>query len=258
MVGEIKKVKLLILEDESLIAQDIADGLVECGYEIAGTVPSVEKAMKLLAQDSGIDVVLIDIMLKGDPTGITLAQHLDKQHPHIPYIFLTSYADTPMVNRVKKATTPYAYILKPFNKRQVAVSIEMALENFSKRKPEHDLLANKTFKPIPQRALKINDSLFLKKDNHFERVLLQEILFLEAESNYTTIHTQCGRFVYSMVLKKIEGVLPPDFFLRVHRSFVVNINAVSGFEGNQLFVDKQKIPVSKSHRHMVFDLFRRI
>ncbi|WP_420600924.1 LytR/AlgR family response regulator transcription factor [Flagellimonas sp.] len=257
MIGEVKKVRLLILEDEHLIAKDIAEGLIECGYEIAGIAPSSAEAKKLLMQDPDIDLILIDIILRGDETGLTFAKLLDRKYPHIPYIFLTSHADAAMVNQVK-TTTPYAYILKPFNKRQVAVSIEMALENFSNRKPIQDILASNNYKPEPKQVLKINDSLFLKKDNHFERVLLKEILFLEAESNYTTIHTQCGRFVYSMVLKKIEGLLPSDFFLRVHRSFVVNMEAVTGFEGNLLFVEQHKIPVSKSHHHSVFKSFRRI
>lgn len=258
MIGEVKKVKLLIVEDESIVARHIAFELIDSGYEIADMVPSVEEAKQLLAQNSDIDIVLIDIMLKGGQTGIVLAKHLDVNYPEIPYIFLTSYADTPTINLVKSTTTPYAYILKPFNKRQIVVSIEMALENFSKRKPELDVLASTNFKPTPNQALKISDSLFLKKDNHFERVLLKEILFLEAESNYTTIHTQCGRFVYSMVLKKIEALLLPDFFLRVHRSYVVNINTINGFEGNMLLIDNKKIPVSKTYKNQVFKLFRTI
>lgn len=258
MVGEVKKVKLLIVEDEKLVADDIGNELIDAGYEIAGKVPSVKKAKQLLAKDTTIDIVLIDIMLKGDQTGIALAKHIDVYSPNIPYIFLTSYSDTTTINLVKSTTSPYAYILKPFNKRQIVVSIEMALENFSKKKPELDVLASANFKPTPNQVLKISDSLFLKKDNHFERVLLKEILFLEAESNYTTIHTQCGRFVYSMVLKKIEALLLPDFFLRVHRSYVVNINTITGFEGNMLLIDQNKIPVSKTYKSQVFKLFRTI
>ncbi len=258
MIGEVKNVKLLIVEDENLVAKEIAFGLLDCGYEIAGIASSVEKATLLLAQDPNIDVVLIDIILKGNQTGIALAQHLDADYPTIPYIFLTSYADVSTTDQVKNSTTPYAYILKPFNKRQIAVSIEMALDNFSKRTQKIDVLASPKFTSTPNQALKINDSLFLKKDRHFERVLLKEILFLEAESNYTTLHTQCGRFVYSMVLKKIESLLPPDFFLRVHRSYVVNMNAITGFEGNLLFIGDNKIPVSKSHRASVFNSFQRI
>lgn len=258
MIGEVKKVNILIVEDETLVAKDIAQSLTECGYEIAGIAPTVEKARLLLLEHPNIDIALIDIMLKGGETGIELAKTMNKSYPNIPYIFLTSYADRATINQVKATSTPYAYLLKPFNQRQVTVSIEMALENFSKRKPVVNPIENSSYDPPSSQALKINDSLFLKRDNHFERVLLEEILFLEAESNYTTVHTQCGRFVYSLVLKKIEALLPSEFFLRVHRSFVVNINAVTGFEGNLLYVETNKIPVSKSHKEDVFKLFRTI
>jgi len=258
MIGEVKKVNVLIVEDETLVAKDIAQSLIECGYEIAGIASTVEKAKHLLLETPEINIALIDIMLKGGGTGIELAQIMDKNYPHIPYIFLTSYADRNTINQIKASTTPYAYLLKPFKQRQVIVSLEMALENFSKRKPVLNPIEQNSNGSPANLALKINDSLFLKRDNHFERVLLVEILFLEAESNYTTVHTKCGRFVYSLVLKKIEELLPSEYFLRVHRSFVININAVTGFEGNLLFIGNYKIPVSKRHREHVFTLFNRI
>lgn len=64
--------------------------------------------------------------------------------------------------------------------------------------------------------------------------------------------------MYSTVLKKLEDRLPEDRFLRVHRSFIVNIQSVQGFEGNMLYVENNKIPVSKSHQEEVFKLFRTI
>jgi len=60
------------------------------------------------------------------------------------------------------------------------------------------------------------------------------------------------------VLKKIEAQLPKHLFIRIHRTFVVNIQLVSGFEGNTLFIQGQKLPVSKSHKDQVFQLFRTI
>lgn len=256
MVGEIKKVKLLVVEDETILAQDIAQRLKHMGYEVVGIAPSAQKALELISAHPDIDLIVLDIILKGEQDGIELARTINVLHG-IPFIFLTSHADRHLVERAK-SVRPYAYILKPFNDRQVNVAIELALVNYSNNSTETTLLAQKKFRAKENQVLQINDSLFLKKDNHFERVLLEEILFLEAESNYTTLHTQCGRFVYSMVLKRIEALLPSDFFLRVHRSFVININAVTGFEGNLLFVGPQKIPVSRSHREAVFQLFRKI
>lgn len=256
MIGDIKKVHILIVEDEAILAQDIAGRLEHMGYAVKGIANTAEKALALLSEHPDIDIALLDIILKGDLDGIELARTINTVH-HIPFLFLTSHADQHFVERAK-SVNPYAYILKPFNDRQVSVAIELALVNFSKKTPQKTILANQRFTKAQNQVLHLNDSLFLKKDHHFERVPLKEILFLEAESNYTTIHTQSGRYVYSLVLKKIEALLPTELFVRIHRSFVININAVSGFGGNLLFVGSEKIPVSKSHKEDVFNLFHKL
>ncbi len=138
------------------------------------------------------------------------------------------------------------------------MAIELALMNFFNKTPEKKLLEGQKFTGKDNQVLQIKDSLFLKKGHHFERVLLKEIQFLEADNNYSTIHATCGRFVYSMVLKKIEEQLPPNFFIRIHRSYVVHINLIDGFEGNMLFIGDKKIPVSKTYRNNIFKLFRKI
>lgn len=256
MANKASKVKVLIVEDEILLAQDIKQILANMGYEIIGIAPTAIKALQLLEENHEVDIILLDIILKGDLDGIELANLINAKY-NIPFIFLTSHADNALVERAK-SVKPYAYILKPFNGRQIGIAIELALVNFANKTPEKELLENKKFSDTDNQALKINDSLFLKKDHHFERVPLKEIQFLEADSNYCTVHTKSERFMYSMVLKKIEAQLPADQFLRIHRSYVINIQSVSGFEGNMLFIGDKKIPVSKTYKEEVFRLFNTI
>ncbi|PCJ91614.1 MAG: DNA-binding response regulator [Flavobacteriaceae bacterium] len=250
------KVNVLIVEDDIILANDIAIRLAVLNFHSIGIAPTVNRAVELLNENQKIDIVLIDIILKGTRDGIDLARIIKSEY-NLPFIFLTSHMDEVIVNRAK-GVGAYAYILKPFNDRQVSIAIELALVNYANKTPETDLLTKKEFSITENRVLQINDSLFLKKDSHFERVLINEILYLQADSNYTTIHTNSGRFVYSTVLKKIEAMLPTNFFLRVHRSFVVNIKCITGFEGNLIYVKQEKIPVSKSHHDEVFRLFRRL
>ena len=256
MIRIASKVKVLIVEDEILLAQDIRQRLTDMGYEIIGIASTAIKAIKLLEENLNVNIILIDIILKGDLDGIELASLINVKY-NIPFVFLTSHADNALVERAK-SVKPYAYILKPFNGRQISVAIELALVNFANKTPEKELLEEKKFSESDNQALKINDSLFLKKDHHFERVLLKEIQFLEADSNYCTVHTKTERFMYSMVLKKIEAQLPVNQFLRTHRSYVVNIQSVNGFEGNMLFIGDKKIPVSKTYKDNVFKLFHTI
>ncbi|WP_299223916.1 LytTR family transcriptional regulator DNA-binding domain-containing protein [uncultured Psychroserpens sp.] len=250
------KIKVLIVEDEIILSQDISLRLKNFGYEVVGIADSAFQAINILRAVRDVDIILMDIMIRGEKDGIELAEMINKSYD-IPLIFLTSHADVKLVKRAKEVN-PCAYLLKPFNDRQMAIAIELALVNFSQKAPEKDLLKEYKFSKNENEVLKIKDSLFLKKNHRFERVLLNEIQFLQAENNYTTIHTKLDDFLYSMVLKKLEIKLPVDRFLRVHRSYIVNIQAVQGFEGNMLFIKDHKIPVSKSHQQKVFKLFRTI
>ena len=248
--------KILIVEDEILLAQDISNRLTDFGYEVIGIAPSVAKAIELINTSTRIDIILVDIILKGNQDGITLANIINNNY-RIPFIFLTSHADEILIQRAK-LVNPAAYILKPFNDRQVQIAIELALLRSSEENPRKDITENKITKSKNTDAMQIKDSLFLKKDNHFERVPLKKILYLQADNSYSTVFTKTERFIYSMVLKKIEAVLPSNQFLRIHRSYVVNIQSVNGYEGNMLYVGSTKIPVSKAHKKHVFQLFHTI
>lgn len=99
------------------------------------------------------------------------------------------------------------------------------------------------------------ENIFLRKGNAFHRVAVKDIVLLQADRNYTTVYTKTDKYIYSIVLKKMEQKFPVESFLRVHRSYLVNIEAVTGFEGNLLFVGNQRVPVSRSYRMEVFKLF---
>lgn len=248
-------VRILVVEDETLLAQDIAIRLKSFGYEVTNTVDSVDKAISALTNDKP-DLVMIDIMLKGTKNGIVLGKEINEHHK-IPFIFLTSHADKHLVEQAK-AVNPYAYMLKPFNDREINIAIELALSNFSNASPEKEISQKHNFSESDNSVLQVNDGLFLKKQNHFQKVALRDILWLEAESNYTVLHTEKDSYMYSTVLGKIEEKLPDTLFIRVHRSFIVNIFAVTGFMGNLLYIGDKKIPVSKSYQQIVFNCFRTI
>ncbi|MCL6272523.1 LytTR family transcriptional regulator DNA-binding domain-containing protein [Muricauda sp. 2012CJ35-5] len=253
MVKDSARVKIIVVEDEILLANDIANRLRDNNYTITGIAASADNAMNLLSENPDVDIILIDIVLKGEHDGIELARMINESYD-IPFLFLTSHSDDYLIERAK-SVKPYAYLLKPFNDRQVCIAIELALKNFSNKTPEKDHLGKHEFSTNQNQVLQIKDSLFLKKNHYFERVPLQEILFLEADSNYCSVYTKTERFMYSVGLNKIEAQLPVDRFLRTHRSYVVNINSVKGFSGNMLYVGEMKVPVSKAHKEDVFKLF---
>lgn len=247
-------VNILIVEDELLLAEDIKLRLERLGYRVVAYVPSVQHALEKLKEHSEIDLALLDISLKGKLDGIDLAKVINTLYK-IPFIFLTSHADRALVERAKQVR-PSAYMLKPFNDREIAINVEMALANYAGNRYESGPRGrNYGFNREENQVLSINQSLFLKKDHHFQRVALKDITILEADNNYTTVYTRTDKYIYSTVLKRMEEKLPGNSFLRVHRSYVINIEAVEGFEGNMLFVGDKRIPVSKQYRADVFRIF---
>lgn len=237
----IEQTSILVVEDEVILGMDMVSRLKKMGYAVLPLANNPDKAWQQLL-DHKPDILMLDIHL-GDKQidGIELAARIKKKY-HLPFIFLTSHAEGDYIERAK-AVQPSAYLLKPFKDKEIEIAIEMALANFSGQE---------------EGTVTINDSLFLKKDDRFERVKFEHILWLEADSNYTEIHTGSESYIYSTVLKKVEAVLPKDRFFRVHRSYIVNKECITGYSGNILYIHDQKIPVSKQYREMVFGWFNTI
>ena len=121
------KARILIVEDESIIALETQESLKTLGYEICAIVNSGAGAIKNI-EEKQTDLILMDIHLKGDIDGIETAEIIQSNH-HIPIIFLTAFSDERVLDRAKR-TKPYGYLLKPFKKQDLKVAIEMALYIF--------------------------------------------------------------------------------------------------------------------------------
>ncbi len=129
------KVKILVVEDESIVAKDIQNTLIKLGYDVPATASNAVSAMEKVASTSP-DLVFLDIKLKGDIDGIQIAEKI-RENFNIPVIFLTSYVDKPTLDRAK-VTEPYGYIVKPFHESDLQSTIEMALYKFQRDQETKD------------------------------------------------------------------------------------------------------------------------
>ena len=120
--------RILIVEDEALIAAEIEMTLVRMGYRIAGKARNGDLALDLLAS-SQPDLALLDINIKGSRSGIDLANVI-RQKYSFPFVFLTAFADRETLSKVKD-TLPYGYVVKPFNDNDLLSAIELALHKFA-------------------------------------------------------------------------------------------------------------------------------
>ena len=130
--------RIMIVEDESIISLDIKNSLLRLGYEIAGVAASGDSAIRKI-QDSQPDLILMDIHLKGEMTGIDVSRHV-KANFHIPIVYLTANSDDSTFKAANQ-TDPYAYLLKPFTEKEIGIAIEIALRKHEKeqivRSSEH-------------------------------------------------------------------------------------------------------------------------
>ncbi|MCQ1536743.1 response regulator [Methanosarcina sp. KYL-1] len=126
-----EKAKILVVEDQNIVALNIRNKLMNLGYTVPSTAASGEEAIRK-TELTGSDLVLMDIMLKGDMDGIEAAREI-KSRFGIPVLYLTAYTDSETLERAKM-TEPSGYISKPFKEEDLHSNIEMALHKNRARK----------------------------------------------------------------------------------------------------------------------------
>jgi len=238
------KASVLVVEDESIVSKDIQWSLKKLGYEVVGSASTGVKAVEL-ALDLKPNVILMDIMLKGDMSGIEASAKI-KEALNIPVIFLTAYADEKTLEKAK-VTEPYAYIIKPFKEIDLHTSIEMALYKHGKELEvlkERDLLYNIV------ESQDSKDFIFVKSNSRLVKIYNKDIYFVEALKDYVVINTLNNRYTIHSTMKEIEKKLEGRHFLRVHRSFIVSLNKIDTIEQPNIILedDKRVIPIGGSYK----------
>jgi Response regulator of the LytR/AlgR family len=232
-------IKVLLVEDDWIIAKEISYTLQDLGFEVVANFDNAEdayKQMKTLLPD----LVILDIDLSGEMTGIDLARLL-KQEGRTPFIFLTALADMQTVEKAKLAE-PYAYLVKPVTPETLYSTIEITLHNAARRSA--DIAAATSIKG----DLSFDDGIFVKNKKRLEKILLKDILWIEAYDIYAMIKTANGQFLLSHSLKVVEEKFPSSHFLRVHRSYLVNKEKIEAIEENELVIGAKHIPIGKTYR----------
>jgi two-component system, response regulator PdtaR len=239
-----EKFKILIVEDELLVAKDISTRLQQKDYEIVGISDNCDDAVRLF-QTTKPDLVLLDITIKGDKDGIKTAQEIYKIRP-TPFIYLTAHTDTDTLQRAKN-TFPTAYLVKPFTTNNLMVSIELALHNFAYNKFPQELSESKNDK-IEEDLYSHREHIFIKDGQKFLKINTNDIYYIESDDNYVKIYTKT-RMIHSRT--KITDVLEKlgkKYFVRVHRSFCVNINHIEYFTEQEISIFNTKIPIGRNHK----------
>ena len=244
--------KVLIVEDELIVAKDIKHSLERINYEVVGLASDVSEVIELI-EEYHPDIVLMDIMLRGGESGIDAAEIIRKQYK-IPVIFLTAYADSATLERAKRAES-YGYIIKPFKVVDLQTSIELAVYKHTKEmevERERDLLST-----IVENGDVSSSEIYVRASSKLVKIKKEKILFVEALKDYVILHSEEKKFTIHTTMKDIESKLGNREFVRIHRSFIVRLDKIESIELPNLRLenDNHILPIGGSYKD---DLFGRI
>jgi two-component system response regulator LytT len=232
------KVKILVVEDELIIAEDIRMMLEELGYEVVGIAQNYNEAVSILDHQDP-DIVLIDIVLPGQKDGIDLA-HIIKEEYRLPLIFITSHSDKATVERAKQVR-PDGYLLKPFEKHDLYTSIEIAVYNFVYKNDQKE-----KYSDIKENNYFLKDSIFIRKDYLLIKIRFDELKWIKSEGNYLELHCKDKKHLIRSSLKDFIHKLPETQFLQIHKSYSVNINFVDAINHKYIRIHESKIPIGRA------------
>lgn len=228
-------VKILIVEDEMIIAAKISMQLTSLGYEVTGILPRGEEAL-LHVEENKPDIILLDINLKGKMDGIETATQLQLKND-IPIIYLTANSDEATFNRAKP-TKPAAFIAKPFKQLDLQRAIELTIS----RMAENTSSGISEPKSDEEHPFILSDRIFVRNKDKMVKIMVADILYMEAERNYSRIFTRNKEYLLSIPLKTIEEKMSLLLFIRIHRSYLINITHVNEVAEHHVVIDQKPIP----------------
>ena len=232
-------IKILIVEDELIIAEDMANMLEKMGYEVTSNAMDANEAIDSLNKIKP-DLILLDINLGGKKDGITLAAEINEKH-QVPFIFTTSYTDGDTIERAKKVN-PINYLVKPYKPEQLYTAIEIAMFNIAKqqKKTVADPVEN-------EEGLIIKDALFIKEKYRYTKIMIADIHWIKAEGNYLELHLANKKELIRATLGTFLERLNRRNFFRTHKSYAVNLDHLTKVEPTFVFIQQTEIPISKTY-----------
>jgi len=203
------KIKILIVEDEPVIAENISLYLDNNDFEVSGIAYDSEDAMQQLKENTP-DAVLLDINLESDTDGIDIARYI-QEHYQLPFIFLTSYSDRITLERAKQVK-PSGYIVKPFNERTLLASLEIAISNHTEEanhalpKLVMEKVNRQLHSPLSEREFELSQMIYEGKTN----TQIAETLFITVNTVKThlkSIYLKLDAGTRIEVIRKLQQAM---------------------------------------------------
>jgi len=229
------KLKCIIIDDEPVARKVLQEFIEEIDYlELMGQVENPLKAIPLL-NDNEIDIIFLDINMPK----ITGIDFLKSSKTNANVIMTTAY---PAYAAEAYGLDVLDYLVKP-------IAFERFLKACNKAKEMREMKALKG--TTGNQPNKTSDHFFIKCNNQIEKVFYADLIYAEAMLNYVMLYTNTKKLMVYVTIKSLEEQLPANIFIKVHKSFIVNMNKIKSIEGNILDIGNEKIAISQSLREKV-------
>ena len=224
--------KILIVEDDLLIAEMLKRMLIKLGCNVCQICTSFNRTIDYLESNKDIDLVFLDINLEDDKTGVDVAVELNSKYC-IPFIYLTSYSD-PKTIKLASKTFPETYLTKPFNETVLFTTLTI----------------------VKQKIEAKSKCIIIKDGSKTVKVSSDELLYIKKEGNYLEVFTKSERYVVRQSIDNFVKELDDSNFIRTHRSYAVQLKNVSLIKNQEITMIGTSIPLSRQYKSKVIDLFR--
>jgi len=218
--------KILICEDELIIAEFLKETCMELGYTVPAIAGSRLDAMEKLIFHQP-NLALIDINMEERESGIELAKYIHET-VKIPFIFVTAFNDPETIRKAIN-THPHAFLVKPVDKSTLQANIQLAFYRFNTPMKKEEFVSFNT----ESGTIKVN---------------ISELLYIEANGNYCEfIYDNGSRELIRISMQNVEQALG-NVFIRTHKSFIVNPAYISGSSSLKVIVKDQQLPIGRKYK----------
>lgn len=231
------KINCVIVDDEPLARECLAKYIEVIEYLELITIAENPLELDKILEQEAIDLIFLDIEMPY-MTGMDFL----KIKTQLPMVILTTAYPNYALEGFQFDVVDY--LLKPITFNRFFKASNKAKEWYSLKNQK-----NESTSPLPEA-----DFLFIKCESKYEKILLEDILFVQALQNYVIIHTRKGKYMTLLPLKTVEAHLDTHPFLRVHKSYLVAIAKIESIESSEVIIQNHRIPISRNLREQVIEV----
>lgn len=236
---------LLIVEDSISYAIELEQLASEVGFNVLGTVDNSADALDIIFS-SDLDIILMDINIKGRLTGIDIAKKIE--HLKIPVLYITSFGDDETYQKALKSKL-IGYIVKPVDKLTLATSLKLLIRSAIFESPATDK---------PKLIEKEEEQyIFFMKNNIYNKININNLSYINSDDNYSCFTLiDNTKYLLRISLNEVEKLLSGRKFIRCHRQYIVNQMKIKSIntEMSTIHINDTNIPYSRSNKQKVLSI----